>query len=263
MISTFTRNTRLIRKRNRATSLAGVTFAEHFDPHPDEWGECVYDDRACSDAIERLRARFGDQLFIGKGIEIGYYPPRMDSVLDFLDRREFDLVILSTHYLGDRAVHTREDWDGMTPAEGTRRYLESVLEMARFCESLHRASSRVFHVLGHLDLVKRYTERFFGTYDISRFPDLIDEILRTCIAAELVPEINTSTLRQNLDEPMPGGGTIARYAQLGGTAMTLGSDAHLSEAVGADFDHAVTLLRAAGLNQVLFKKGTCTEASLS
>ncbi|MHC4696740.1 MAG: histidinol-phosphatase HisJ family protein [Planctomycetota bacterium] len=246
-----------------AKGLAGVTFTEHLDPHPEEWAECVYDHATYSADIERLRARSGEKLFIGRGIEIGYYPPRMDFVLDFLEHHEFDLVILSTHYLGDRAVHTREDWDGLDPAEGTRRYLETVLEMARFCKAVHRSGRRVFHVLGHLDLVKRYTKRFFGTYGLALFSDLIDEILRTCLAADLVPEINTSSLRQNLEEPMPGGDTIARYAQLGGTVVTFGSDAHVSEAVGADFDRALALLQAAGLKQALFKEGKRTEASLA
>ncbi len=238
-----------------ARGLAGVTFTEHFDPHPDEWGECVYDDAAYSCAIQRLRETFGEKLLISKGIEIGYHAPRMDFVLDFLDRHEFDLVILSAHYFGQGGVHIREHWAGLDATEGTRRYLQTVLEMARFAESLHRTSGQVFHVLGHLDLVKRYTKRFLGGYDVSPCANLIDEILRTCISADLIPEINTSTLRQNVDEPMPGEGTIARYAQLGGTTMTLGSDAHLSKAVGADFELAVALLREAGLNQALFRRG--------
>ena len=230
------------------SGLAGLTFTEHFDTHPDDWETCTYDHEAYSAAIGRVRAEFGNALFIGQGIEVCYQPDRMPFILDFLDRHAFDVVILSVHYFGDRAVYTRENWEGLDAVEGTRRYLETVLDAVRFCDRLHPTSGRTFDVLGHLDVVKRYTQRFFGTCEVSRFGDLLDEILRTCIAADLIPEVNTSTLRQNLDEPMPGADTVARYAALGGTAMSIGSDAHHVASVGADFDRAVAMLRASGID---------------
>lgn len=235
--------------------LSGLTFTEHFDTHPDDWEACVYDEAAYSTTIERLRRDFGQALFIGKGIEVCYQPGRMEFILDFLQRHEFDLVILSVHYFGPRAVHRRESWVGTTAAEGTRLYLETVLDAARFCERLSTRGSRVFDVLGHLDFVKRYTHRWFDGSHVSHFNTLIDDILRTCLAADLVPEINTSTLRQNLPEPMPGAATITRYAELGGTAMSVGSDAHRSGDIGADFGHALGLLREAGLHHAaVFEK---------
>jgi histidinol-phosphatase (PHP family) len=105
----------------------------------------------------------------------------------------------------------------------------------------------VFDVLGHLDVVKRYTLRYFGNYDISPFADLIDDILRACLAADLIPEINTSSLRQGLTETMPSAATIRRYAELGGKAISFGSDSHRAEDIAAGFDTATTMLRNAGL----------------
>lgn len=238
-----------------ARGLAGVTFTEHFDTHPDDWTTCIYDDDAYTITIDGLRAKFAGAIFVGKGIEICCQPERMDFIRDFLRHHEFDMVMLSVHYFGSQALHVRENWKGLSPAEGTRRYLETVLEAVQLCEALHATHGRVFDVLAHLDFVKRYSHRFLGTYDVSRFGDLLDEILWTCIAADLVPEINTSTWRQQLGEPMPGADTIARYAKLGGTAMSLGSDAHRPQDVGADFDRATAMLRAVGIRSApVFKK---------
>jgi histidinol-phosphatase (PHP family) len=238
-----------------ARGLAGLTFTEHFDTHPDDWTGCTYDDQVYSATIRRLRADFGDAVFIGKGIEVCYQPDRMDFVLDFLQRHDFDMVMLSVHYFGGLAVYRRENWTGLDTVAGTRRYLETVLDAARFCQRLHQTHDRFFDVLGHLDLVKRYTQRFFEAYDTSRFDDLLDEILRTCIAADLVPEINTSTLRQELAEPMPDADTVTRYAGLGGTAMSLGSDAHRPEDIGAGFEWAAAMLRRAGFHYTsIFKE---------
>jgi len=231
-----------------AKGLAGLTFTEHFDTHPDDWESCVYDDEAYSATIRSLRDRYGKDVFIGKGIEICFQPDHMDFILDFLARHEFDMVMLSVHYFGEKAVHTKENWSGIDAAVGTRMYLEHVRDAASFCANLHEVRGRrVFDVLGHLDLVKRYTQRFFGGYDVSECADVMEDILRALITADMVPEINTSSLRQGLAETMPALSTLKRYAELGGKAVSLGSDAHRAEHIGADFPRAVSLAREAGL----------------
>ncbi len=243
--------------------LAGLTFTEHFDTHPKDWDGCVYDDEAYSETIEKLRERFGGRIFIGKGIEVCFQPDRMLFIRDFLDEHEFDLVMLSVHYFGDHPVYEKSAWSELETAAGIRRYFENVLEAARCCEKLSRSGSRVFDVLGHIDFVKRYTQRFFGTHDVSPSADVIDEILATCVSADLIPEVNTSTLRQGLGESMPGADTLERYVAAGGTTMVLGSDAHRSEHIGADFDQAVTLLRDAGVqNTAVFKNRKRVEIPL-
>ena len=231
----------------RVRGLAGLTFTEHFDTHANDWDSCRYNDDAYSASIEQLRQQYGRQLHIGKGIEICFQPHRMDFVLDFLRQHTFDQVTLSVHYFHRQAVHQRTGWVGYDVREGTRSYLESVLEAVRYCEQLHRTHDRFFDVLGHLDLVKRYAYRFFGSYEVDPCPTIVDKILQACLAADIVPEINTSTLRQGLPEPSPGADVIARYAAMGGSAMALGSDAHRAEDIGADFDRATNVLRTAGI----------------
>ncbi len=246
-----------------AKGLAGLTFTEHFDTHPDDWPGCIYDDEAYSTTIENLRKQYGDRVFIGKGIEVCFQPSRMDFILEFLANHLFDVVLLSVHYFGEKAVHVRESWEGVTAAEGTRTYLEKVLDAARFCVRLHRDRGRVFDVLSHMDFVKRYTQRWLGTHDMTPHAKLFDEILRACLAADLTPEINTSTLRQGLGESMPGPAAVIRYGQLGGRAMSLGSDAHKAPDIGADFNHAVELLRAAGIDKtVVFQRRERVEVSI-
>lgn len=237
-----------------ARGLAGLTFTEHFDLHPEDWKSCVYQHDDYTQTIESLRREYGSRVFIGQGIEVCYQPAQMPVILDFLARHEFDLVILSVHYFGDRPVHQHKHWEGVDTATGTRRYLETVLDATRFCETLHADGTRVFDVLGHLDLVKRYTQRFRNANDVAGCRKLIDDILRSCRRADLIPEINTSTLRQGLDETMPGADTLTRYADFGGTGVTLGSDAHVSQDIGAGFDEAVAIVRAAGMPQTVLHR---------
>ena len=54
--------------------------------------------------------------------------------------------------------------------------------------------------------MKRYTQRFFQAFDIQSHELLVDGILSACLAADLIPEVNLSSLRQQLPEPMPAVG---------------------------------------------------------
>jgi histidinol-phosphatase (PHP family) len=236
--------------------LGGVVFTEHFDTHPTEWPGCVYDYARLVDLQAELRAEFGNRLSVGLGIEVCYQPDNMGFILDYLSKRQFDLVILSVHWFYGRAVHFKESWAGLDLAEGTRRYLRTVLEAARLCADLNRKGSSPFDVLGHLDFAKRYTHIFFNENRAADGRDIIDEILRACLEADLIPEINVSPLRRGLDEPMPAAHTVRRYRELGGRCMSVGSDAHRPSDVGRDLRHAADMIAEAGLEGLaLFQQG--------
>ncbi len=234
--------------------LQGLTFTEHFDTHPNEWQLCRYNDERYSADLAWLRRKYGHQLHIGKGIEVCYQPRNEGFILDHLARHTFDLVMLSVHWTQRGALHHPEDWTDLDPSTGVRVYLETVLEAAGWARDLARQHGPVFHVLGHLDLVRRYTYRFFDDDVPGVGTDLVDDILRTCLDAGLVPEVNTSTIRSGIGRPMPDGSVIARYAALGGQAVTFGSDAHRPEHIAADFDQAIALAKAGGIrHQAVFQ----------
>ncbi len=235
-----------------AAGLVGVTFTEHFDTHPDEWDTCRYDEAAYSRDLAELRAAFRERTFVGKGIEICHQPGRWQFILDFLAQHEFDLVILSVHWTERGPIHERAWWEQFrTLEQAIEHYIRTVRQAAEDAErAAASAGARVFDVLGHFDLVKRYTLRLWGEVAPPCDAALLDETLATCIAADLTPEINTSLLRQGGGEPMPGLEVLARYRAAGGDAVSLGSDAHLAEHVGADFDRALGLVRQAGLEAI-------------
>jgi len=243
--------------------LAGLTFTEHFDTHPTEWAGCIYDDAKIARELAALRNEFGDRVFIGKGIEVCYQPQRMDFILDFLSRHRFDLVLLSVHWAFDRPVHVLDhfrQWDVRTYL---RNYLEAVRAATEHVARMKRAGHQPFHVLGHLDFAKRYAHRHWGFDNPLDEPELLDAILTNCLEAGLVPEINTSTLRNGIHSPMPGPEVVRRYAQLGGACMSLGSDAHSPQYVGQDFDRALAILNDAGIRQLaVFRDRTLTPEPL-
>jgi histidinol-phosphatase (PHP family) len=235
--------------------LAGLTFTEHYDTHPSEREACVYDYERIAQTIGSLRSHFGDRIFIGLGIEICYQPDQMDEILAHLDAHAFDVVLLAVHWFDGRALHERGHWENLDAEAATRSYLTTVLGAVRFVLELRRQGRRPFDVLGHLDLVKRYTQQYFNEFDIRPHKELVDEILRTCLEADLVPEVNLSSWRQSLPEPMPADWVVRRYARLGGEAMSLGTDAHGAKDVGHGIAEAAAMLKREGIQRLaVFKQ---------
>ncbi len=228
-----------------ARGLSGLTFTEHYDMHPQDRPSCIWDYSAISESVLALREEFAGRLEIGLGIEVCYQPIVMSEILEYLANREFDLVLLSIHWCDGKPAHVKDHWTDCH--ELTRFYLEEVLCALKFCLALKEKGERPFDVLSHMDLAKRYSQRFWNTFDIRRHGDLVDEVLRTTIAADIPPEINTSTLRDNVGEPMPAPWTIERYVELGGRVVSIGSDSHKFEEIGDHFDEAADILRESGI----------------
>jgi histidinol-phosphatase (PHP family) len=231
-----------------------VTFTDHFDWHPDEEPLCKYDYDGLARAAADLRKRYDGQIVIGHGIEVCWQPEQMERILVFLRPKRFDLVILSVHWTQGRAMHVREHWSEWNIAVATRAYLQTVAEAVEYAGKLAREGRKMFDVLGHLDMVKRYTQWFRGGFDVTAHADLVDRILRGCLDGGMVPEVNTSGMRQGVNEPMPAAWIVRRYVELGGTVMSLGSDAHKPEHIAANFDQAIQMLKDNGIRQLAIFK---------
>lgn len=91
-------------------------------------------------------------------------------------------------------------------------------------------------MLAHLDFPKL----FFDKWVID--DDVLDMILSTMIDKNILLEVNTSSLNDSCDEPMPSYSVINRYVQLGGNKIVIGSDAHSSDRLSGHFRDVVPRL---------------------
>ena len=119
-----------------------------------------------------------------------------------------------------------------------------------FEELLLAARSGLGDVLGHLDLVKRYGTTHYGPFEPRVFEEEIRAVLRAAIDANLALEVNSSGLRQGTGEPYPGLTVLRWYRELGGEILTVGSDAHSTDDLGAGIPEVVDLVRSAGFRAI-------------
>ena len=224
-------------KAARARGL-GIVFTEHLDvDFPGEL-DFSFDPAAYWKQYEPLR---GDNLHLG--IEVGMQAGTAEASRAFVTRAPFDLVIGSVHLLRGIDIYEKECFEGREKDELYREYFRTMAEMI--------ACHDFIDVLGHIDYIARTAPYKNPELSYGAFADEIDAVLRTAVAQGVVLELNTRRLgsRRALKELAP---IYARYHELGGRYVTLGSDAHGADAIGANFAAAEDFARAMGLFIVTF-----------
>ena len=224
-------------KAARARGL-GIVFTEHLDvDFPGEL-DFSFDPAAYWKQYEPLR---GDNLHLG--IEVGMQAGTAEASRAFVTRAPFDFVIGSVHLLRGIDIYEKECFEGREKDELYREYFRTMAEMI--------ACHDFIDVLGHIDYIARTAPYKNPELSYGAFADEIDAVLRTAVAQGVVLELNTRRLgsRRALKELAP---IYARYHELGGRYVTLGSDAHGADAIGANFAAAEDFARAMGLSIVTF-----------
>ena len=107
-----------------------------------------------------------------------------------------------------------------------------------------------FHVLGHIDIIRRYGSYTDKTIKYCDYSDIIDEIFKLLIYNGKGIEINTSGYRYRLESTMPDFELLKRYRELGGEILTIGSDAHTTQHIAEQFANAHYLADKAGFKYI-------------
>ncbi len=175
------------------------------------------------------------------GLEMDFVPGAEDRTRNLLERHDFDYVLGSVHFVGDRAVD-HEGWDMWElrgdPDTVWRRYFESLAEAAR---------SGLFDILAHPDLVKIWGRARPRPTRDPRFyyEPAVEAIAESGVAVE----VSTAGLRKPVGEIYPAPEFAAMCVEAG-TAFALSSDAHLPDDVGRDYDRAVEEMRGWGVDRI-------------
>ena len=103
-----------------------------------------------------------------------------------------------------------------------------------------------FNILGHVDLVKRYTKKPCD----NPFHSELTEIFNIIIPEGKGIELNTSGVRYGLTNGMPSDDILKLYKQCGGEIITLGSDAHKPEDIAFQFGESLQLLQSIGFKYI-------------
>ena len=192
-----------------------------------------------AEEICRMRRQYGDRITIRMGMEFGMQMHTIPRFQALYDRYPFDFILLSVHQVEDRELWTQSFQSGRTQEEYNERYYKELLDLTEHYQN--------YSVLGHLDLIVRYDEN--GVYPFEKLRPLVAQLLRTVIENGKGIEVNTSWRRYGLTDLTPSKAILELYRDLGGRILTLGSDSHKPEHLGAYMTETRELLKTMGFRE--------------
>jgi histidinol-phosphatase (PHP family) len=223
-------------ERARERGVDEIGFTEHvyyFTQTRELWSlpyqveRCVYDLETYVDAVLEAK-RLG--LPVKLGLEVDYVGDRQARLSELLEPYPWDYLLGSVHWIDGLAVDQEPGiWAGRSVEEVWRLYFGALAELA---------ASGAVDVLAHPDLAKIFDRR--PAEPAAFYPELDGVAL----------EISTAGLHKFVGELYPDPALLA-----GRPPVTLASDAHVPQNVGRDFDKALALARAAGIETVTVFEG--------
>jgi histidinol-phosphatase (PHP family) len=191
--------------------------------------------------IEEYRGRIN----IGFGAEVGQFmhnPALSEKLIaDF----GFDFVIGSIHEVRGHEDFYYLNYHEQNIPELLRLYFGEMLEIAQHAD---------VDVLGHLTYFLRYITGNYGiAVDMNLYTEIIQEIFKAATLRGIGLEINTGGLRKpKYGRADPDLEYVKMFRQTGGEIITIGSDAHRTSDLSADFKKGAEIAKAAGFKQIAY-----------
>ena len=202
--------------------LKEICFTDHLDYDPlGQMGKLDFDTETYNLEYDTLEL---PGLKIRRGMEFGMDVHNAEQFKKDLQRRHFDFVLGSIHFVDDLDVYFEPYWSGKTVFQAERRYLEATLESVKLHDD--------FDVLAHLTYIsKTKCHPAPRPVPYAEHRELIDEILKVLAAKGKGMELNTSGM-DRCGGFLPTADIFRRFKELGGEIVTVGSDAHTTDRVG-------------------------------
>jgi histidinol-phosphatase (PHP family) len=213
-----------------------ICFTDHYDLNPHDDGYNFYHYEKYARDLDQAREQYASELTVLKGIEFGEphrYPQHFETIL----KNGYDFVLGSVHWLG-------KNWVGEKVFQ-EKHGIQEIYEI-HYNEVFKAVQFGGFDSLAHIDFPKRYLP---GQYEPGAE---LDAIMKELVKQNISLELNSSPVRRGLAEICPSKTILERYIQNGGSKVTIGSDAHSADHIGADFDRVKEYIDIYGLKNLIY-----------
>ncbi len=236
--------------------LKEICFTEHQD------FDFVYEENEPKDLFEvntdqylydliKLKNKYQGKIDVSFGIEIGVQTQLARRLVAYTKNNTFDFIIASSHLANGKDPYLKSYFEGRTEKEAYHEYFQYEAECIK--------TFRNFDSYGHLDYVLRYGPNTNKEFTMAAYGDDIDTILKLLIDNDKALEVTTRGFQYGMNGPHPSVDILKRYKELGGELITIGSDAHTIDRVGADFDKAEEILKSLGFKYYVVYKQRLAE----
>ena len=234
--------------------IAEIAITDHvdFEPGAPAFAYATFADR--ERIVREAAERWGPQgVQIRFGVELTYDRSWEADIRDHLARHAYDFAIGSVH---DRVESPYSRWRVGAWVED--RSLAEIVAPS-FDEVTAAARSGLFDAIGHIDGVKRYVYPHVKPAAFEAAPELYEPILRALVESGTALEVNTSGLRYPIGVTFPHPAIVTRFRELGGRAITIGSDAHGASHLAWGLADGYAIAAEAGFSELTFRRGPGAE----
>jgi histidinol-phosphatase (PHP family) len=230
--------------------IAEIAITDHvdFEPSAPAYDYTTFEQR--ERIVREAAERWADRgVAIRFGVEVTWDSVWEADIRDHLATHAYDFTIGSVHIYRESpyAAANVASWvKGRSLPDIVAPYFDEVEAAAR---------SGLFDALGHIDFVKRFLFPHVTPADLAAAPELYERILDALVESGTALEINTSGLRQSPNESYPSPAIVARFRELGGRGVTVGSDAHRADSLAWGLDDGYGAAADAGFDALTFRRG--------
>ncbi|NHN30297.1 histidinol-phosphatase [Paenibacillus agricola] len=192
--------------------------------------------------VLRLKEEYSGKIDVLLGVESDFFPEHIQLYKQMYDQYPFDYIIGSVHLSGGVSIFNKNRFKGLTDiqlVEQKEIYYDLIEQSAR---------SGVFQILGHIDAMRAYFTPFSAVPTES-----VDRTLKIIGEQDIAIEINTSGKTKACGGWYPVDAVLERALHYG-VRVTFGSDAHVPERVGDEWDDVSKRLKEIGFKDWVYFK---------
>jgi len=211
--------------------------------------------------MENLKQKYSGQIAVYSAMEMDYIPGMSDSFSKVKADYKLDYLIGSVHLV--RPENNEELWftdgpDYKTYDKGLNELFGADIRKAvtRYYQQLNEMiESQQIDIIGHFDKIKMHNrDRFFKETE-PWYMALVNETLELLQDRDIIVEVNTRGIyKQRSDTTYPGLDILKQVKAMRIPVM-VNSDAHKPHELDLAFEQGFSLLKEAGIGEVVYFKG--------
>ncbi|QZT36184.1 histidinol-phosphatase [Halosquirtibacter xylanolyticus] len=214
-----------------------IGFSDHYGYYPNNW---TTSRELLSKMVEEvlLQKSKQDKIKVLLGLEVDFYPDRIEETKEVLSMYPFDYIMGSVHFInGDNfdsdphhPIYSKYDINHLYEL-----YYENFVAAVR---------SGMFDTMSHPDLIKKYN--YYPTKD---FSTLYREVAKVLVEEGVMVEYNTSGYSRPCNDFFPSDEVTSIFLEEG-VQFTIGSDSHKLDHLLRNYDLAKERLMGLGLTEL-------------
>ncbi len=224
-----------------------VVTCEHYDPHTiishktwlADYDKLIAEQKSLKEKYPTITPLLG--------IEMGYRKDCLEETIAYVNKQKFDIIQFSLHDDGIVDFYMDNAFEE-NPYERVKYYFNLLYQ--GICDYKN------YDVLSHIDYGFKVALRLDKSLKINMFEDILQKIFKVIINEGKALEINTK-VQESINDDEHIKNLLNIYKKIGGTKLTLSSDAHDSKRYMSSFPKYLKIIKECGFENlsVYIKRG--------